>query len=190
MSAFVEFHTLRGRAVAVRPEAVASVADATTGDAYGGTWLAVSGLNLRVTESYDKVTAALEAHFAETERKKEERPPHTPLKEKEAKPVSFSARACVRAKTPPMVKPTVDEVAAHIRAKGYTFDAEAFWAFYESKGWYVGNRPMKDWKSACVTWQKRERDASLPSHAPKSANYVTSTPEQRKAFSDELESYA
>jgi hypothetical protein len=28
-------------------------------------------------------------------------------------------------------------------------------AFYESKGWKVGNQPMKDWKAAVRTWEQR-----------------------------------
>ena len=59
-------------------------------------------------------------------------------------------------------KPTVEEIAAHVKAKGYTFDAEAFWNFYESNGWYVGRRKMKSWTSACVTWQKRNGNVPRP----------------------------
>lgn len=52
------------------------------------------------------------------------------------------------------VKPTLQEVAAYVAEKDYKFDPEAFWNFYESKGWKVGRVSMKSWKSACVTWQK------------------------------------
>ena len=52
------------------------------------------------------------------------------------------------------VKPTLQEVAAYVAEKNYKFDPEAFWNFYESKGWKVGRVSMKSWKSACVTWQK------------------------------------
>lgn len=52
--------------------------------------------------------------------------------------------------------PTVEEVRAYCVEKGFTFDPEAFVAFYESKGWKVGRNPMKSWKAACTTWQKRE----------------------------------
>jgi hypothetical protein len=52
--------------------------------------------------------------------------------------------------------PTVDEVRAYCAEKSYTFDPEAFHAFYESKSWKVGSAKMKCWKSSCVTWQKRE----------------------------------
>ena len=52
--------------------------------------------------------------------------------------------------------PTLEEVRSHCQEKGYRFDAEAFHAFYESKGWRIGKEPMRKWKAACVTWQKRE----------------------------------
>ena len=56
------------------------------------------------------------------------------------------------------VKPTIDEIQAHILEKGYTFDAEAFYAFYESNGWKVGKNPMKNWKMACTTWAKNRKN--------------------------------
>ena len=54
------------------------------------------------------------------------------------------------------IPPTVEEVKARIAEMGYTFDAEAFIAFYQSNGWMVGKSKMKDWRAAMVTWQKRE----------------------------------
>lgn len=52
--------------------------------------------------------------------------------------------------------PSVEEVRAYCKQKGYTFDPEQFVAFYESKGWKVGRNPMKSWQAACTTWQKRQ----------------------------------
>ena len=60
--------------------------------------------------------------------------------------------------------PSVDEVRAYCAEKGYTFDPEAFVAFYESKGWKVGRNPMKSWQAACTTWQKRQGDRKEASH--------------------------
>lgn len=62
------------------------------------------------------------------------------------------------------VPPSVDEVRAHCAEKGYTFDPEAFVAFYESKGWKVGRNPMKSWQAACTTWQKRQEGRKEASH--------------------------
>lgn len=61
----------------------------------------------------------------------------------------------------PFLPPSVEDVAQHCRDKGYTFDPEAFVAFYESKGWRIGNQPMRKWKSACVTWNKRQSANSM-----------------------------
>ena len=54
------------------------------------------------------------------------------------------------------VPPNLEEVKARIKEMNYTFDAEEFIAFYQSKNWMVGKNKMKDWKAAMVTWQKRE----------------------------------
>lgn len=53
-------------------------------------------------------------------------------------------------------KPTLEEIKAYVIDKGYHFDPEAFLAYYESNGWKVGKNPMKSWKDACTTWEKRE----------------------------------
>lgn len=59
--------------------------------------------------------------------------------------------------------PTVDEVREYIKEKGYAFDAEAFCAFYESKGWFIGRNKMKSWRAACTTWAKSERGKNFRS---------------------------
>lgn len=52
--------------------------------------------------------------------------------------------------------PSPDEVALYCRERGNQVDPEAFMDFYASKGWKVGNQPMKDWKAAVRTWEKRD----------------------------------
>ncbi len=53
--------------------------------------------------------------------------------------------------------PTLEEVKSYCNERGNRIDAESFIAFYQSKGWKVGNQPMKDWKSAVITWEKRDK---------------------------------
>lgn len=65
-------------------------------------------------------------------------------------------------------KPTVDEVAAYCKERGNYVDAQHFVDFYESKGWKVGNSPMKDWKAAVRTWEQRDGRTRKP--APKGVN--------------------
>lgn len=53
-------------------------------------------------------------------------------------------------------RPSVEEVMAYCSERGNAVNAESFVDFYESKGWKVGNSPMKDWRAAIRTWEKRE----------------------------------
>ena len=54
--------------------------------------------------------------------------------------------------------PTLAEVQAHMIEKGYHFDPERFIAHYASKGWMIGKSKMKNWKMACVTFEKNWLD--------------------------------
>lgn len=51
-------------------------------------------------------------------------------------------------------KPTLDEVKAYCRERNNSVDPEKFYNYYESNGWKVGKNPMKNWKSAVITWEK------------------------------------
>lgn len=70
--------------------------------------------------------------------------------ESESESESKGARA--RTFTPP----TVAQVAEYCRERKNDVDPERFVDFYASKGWKVGNQPMKDWRAAVRTWEKRE----------------------------------
>ena len=49
---------------------------------------------------------------------------------------------------------------------------ENFVNWYDSKGWKIGNNPMKNWKSACNTWlikdMKKSTDSFMPGQKIKS----------------------
>jgi hypothetical protein len=55
------------------------------------------------------------------------------------------------------IPPSLEEVQAYCHERNNSIDPEAFIAFYQSKDWKVGNQKMKDWKSAIITWEKREK---------------------------------
>ena len=57
-------------------------------------------------------------------------------------------------------KPTIEEIRQYCLEKGYNVDAEQFFNFYESKGWVVGKSPMKNWRAAVSTWNKREKEVA------------------------------
>ena len=70
-----------------------------------------------------------------------------------------------RGRRAPFTPPTVDEVADYCRERGNNVDPETFVDFYASKGWKVGNNPMKDWRASVRTWEKRDR-AAPPRSSP------------------------
>ena len=56
--------------------------------------------------------------------------------------------------------PAIDEVSSYCKERNNSVDPERFIDFYASKGWKVGNQPMKDWKAAVRTWEKRDNGAN------------------------------
>ncbi len=85
----------------------------------------------------------------ETTKPNKEKPTETKRKRKET---SFSP-------------PTTEEVAAYCRERGNGIDPEAFVSYYQRQGWVLNNgRPMRDWKSAVITWEKHGRGRSGDIH--------------------------
>lgn len=58
--------------------------------------------------------------------------------------------------------PTVEDVKGYCNEKGLSVDADRFVDFYASKGWRVGNAPMKDWRAACRNWARQDRTPAKP----------------------------
>lgn len=69
--------------------------------------------------------------------------------------------------------PTVDEVRAYCQERNNGVDPESFVAFYASKGWRVGQSPMKDWKQAVITWEKRRKQEGTEKPTAQSMNDET-----------------
>lgn len=52
--------------------------------------------------------------------------------------------------------PTREEAQQYIDRMGFHWgDADLFISWNQSKGWKVGDQPMKDWKAAMRTWEHR-----------------------------------
>lgn len=56
------------------------------------------------------------------------------------------------------IKPTIEEIQEYCNERKNNIDAEHFYNFYESKGWKVGNQPMKNWKASIITWEKKNKE--------------------------------
>lgn len=59
-------------------------------------------------------------------------------------------------------KPTVEEVRRYCLERENGVDSERWFDFYQSKGWRVGSQPMKDWKAAVRTWERRNDYRNQP----------------------------
>lgn len=55
------------------------------------------------------------------------------------------------------VKPTIEQVEAYCKERRNGIDARSFMDYYESVGWKVGNKPMKDWRAAVRTWERNRK---------------------------------
>lgn len=64
-------------------------------------------------------------------------------------------------------KPSVEEIKKYCEERKNNIDAESFYDFYESKGWYVGKNKMKDWKACIRTWEQRNKKNNI--HKSKTA---------------------
>jgi len=87
--------------------------------------------------------------------------PQTKLKETKLKETKLKD-SDVFDESKKFIKPTLEELRKYIQEKSYSIDAESFIAFYESKGWKIGKSPMKNWKAACVTWERRNQQLKTP----------------------------
>lgn len=55
------------------------------------------------------------------------------------------------------IKPSVEEIAEYCKERQNKINPQSFFDWNESKGWRVGNSPMKDWKAAIRTWEQRDK---------------------------------
>jgi hypothetical protein len=74
-----------------------------------------------------------------------------------------------RRPAPRFKPPTVDEVRAYCEERKNRVDPQGFVDFYTSKGWLVGKTPMKDWRAAVRTWERKDgrQDGDEPKYGSK-----------------------
>ena len=88
--------------------------------------------------------------------------------------------------------PTLDQVKAYCTQRQNGVDAQQFIDFYASKGWKVGNQPMKDWQAAVRTWEKRDQQSSrpaatVPAQQYHQRDYRDSPEEQNRKIKEQME---
>ena len=113
----------------------------------------------RSAQDIDKIPARCaqgEIEDARNEKEKEKDKEKEKEYEKESYIKETLSIESVKKSAPRFTPPTMEEVAAYCSERGNSVDAERFCSFYQSNGWKVGKNPMKDWKAAVRTWEKRD----------------------------------
>ncbi len=79
-------------------------------------------------------------------------------KDKELNNIISTEKETDKPKRKRFVPPTIEEVEDYCFERNNKVDAEMFVDFYSSKGWMIGKNPMKDWKAAVRTWERKDKE--------------------------------
>ena len=75
---------------------------------------------------------------------------------------------------PHFKKPTLDEIKFQCAKIGLSdTDGEKFFNYQESKGWKIGNSPMKSWPHALTTWKLNKQSYGPKTNSPQSTQPKT-----------------
>ena len=54
-----------------------------------------------------------------------------------------------------MKPPTLEEVRAYVEEKGYHFDPDELYDYYDASNWHLqGGKKITSWKQCCATWER------------------------------------
>lgn len=85
------------------------------------------------------------------------------LNDKEITNIRNNKGKNTNSRTKPHFKiPNVEEIESYCQERKNGINAQAFFDYYESKGWKVGKSPMKDWRAAVRTWESRNKARPQP----------------------------
>lgn len=77
------------------------------------------------------------------------------------------------------VKPEPEEIAAYCAERQNGIDPEQFYDYYEANGWRMGQNPIRSWKAAVRTWERKKAGSSgenTPEPAPPTKPVAPETP--------------
>ena len=121
---------------------------------------ALGGRGNKATESEIKRNKATESETKPTQEKRHK----TQEKDKDKdKDKDYDKDESIKKAPRRFAPPSVEEVVSYCRERKNGVDAQRFVDFYASKGWKVGNNPMKDWKAAVRTWEGRDKEKQAAS---------------------------
>ena len=119
---------------------------------------ALGGRGNKATESETKRNKATESETKPTQEKR-----HKTQEKDKDKDKDYDKDESIKKAPMRFAPPSVEEVVNYCRERKNGVDAQRFVDFYTSKGWKVGNNPMKDWKAAVRTWEGRDKETQAAS---------------------------
>jgi len=74
----------------------------------------------------------------------------------------------------PARPPSVDEVRAYCQERKNSIDAQRFNDYYAARGWKLSRGiPMRDWKAAVRTWERRDQEKAAPPPKIKASGFLS-----------------
>ena len=87
-------------------------------------------------------------------------------------------------------KPTPEEIHQYCLERNNFINWQQFYDFYESKGWKVGNQPMKDWKACVRTWEQRnKKEENLPEWFNKKTDNIETSKKEIRELEELIKKY-
>ena len=93
----------------------------------------------------------------------------------------------IRDRVPRFTPPTGEDVRLYCQEAGIRIDAQRFCDFYASKGWKVGNQPMKDWRAAVRSWARRDKDGGSPGGSSPGGKVVSQQQYQQREYQNNFQ---
>ena len=85
------------------------------------------------------------------------------------------------------IKPILVEVQKYCEERKNGIHAEKFVDYYDSIGWLVGKKPMKDWKACVRTWEKKEKEVKVSKSDISTPDWFNKKIEKKQDNLEELE---
>lgn len=80
------------------------------------------------------------------------------------------------------IPPELQDVVLYCQERNNDVIPEKFVNFYTSKGWKVGNQPMKDWKAAVRTWEQKDKKNGNNTQQQPANTSGFANPQRKKAY--------
>lgn len=129
-------------------------------------WLESDGSNVLTMHNFEAHNSASAKRRASEQKRMQSVRNHAndfqtscPPEKRREENINTSTRSKAKEGASRFTPPSLQEISSYIQQRKSTINPEAFLDFYGSKGWKIGNSPMKDWRAAVRTWERRDKQS-------------------------------